>query len=273
MKTDVAVIGPGNWGKSLLAALRRAGIPVREVVATKRRRGVGVLKDANLDAQILWLGVPDSAIASVTAQIVARRRAQGKTLRGQLVVHSSGSLTVEAIRGARQAGAAVASVHPVMTFPTRRVVDLHGVLFGVEGEPGIRRRLNLLVRKIGGRPFALESKRKALYHAAGTLASPLLVSELSSAIATARLAGLSSHKARRWVGVLAQATIRNFFERGEAQSFSGPFARGDTATIRLHLHALAKHPTLAEIYRSLGHYAVDEFPVRKRSQLRTLLKA
>ena len=272
MKTDIALIGPGNWGTSLLTALRQAGFPIREIVAKRRRRGVVTFEDAVFEARILWLCVPDGAVADVAARIVSRRCEQGKTLRGQLVVHSSGALTVEALAAVRKAGAQVASVHPVMSFPTRKVVGLHGVLFGVEAQPKIRRSLYAVIRKLGGEPFAVRSAKKALYHAAGTLASPLLVSELSAAMATARLAGLSQNEARKWVGVLAQATVRNVFERGEALSFSGPFARGDVATISLHLQALAAHPIVAEIYRSLAAHAVDVLPVERRGDMRSLLE-
>jgi predicted short-subunit dehydrogenase-like oxidoreductase (DUF2520 family) len=241
---------------------------VREVVSRTRRSGVVRLGEAQLNAQILWLCVPDGAIADVAAAIVQRRR----DLHGQLVVHSSGALTVAALESARKAGAAVASVHPVMSFPTRRVVPLKDVLFGVEALPEARRKLYALIRKIGGRPFAIQSAKKALYHAAGTLASPLLVSELSAAMATARLAGLSAGEARRWVGVLAQATVRNVFEQGPAKSFSGPFARGDVATISLHLKALAKHPMLTEIYQSLARYAIETLPVERKSELGSLFE-
>jgi predicted short-subunit dehydrogenase-like oxidoreductase (DUF2520 family) len=273
MKTDVTIVGLGNWGSSLRSALRRADIRVREVVSKRRRNGAKTLADAQLNAQILWLCVPDDAIADVAASIVERRREQGRTLRGQLVIHSSGALAVSALELSRKAGASVASVHPVMSFPTRRVVDLHGVLFGVEApQPEVKRRLNALIREIGGKPFAIRSTKKALYHAAGTLASPLLVSQLSAAMTTARLAGLSSKEARQWVEMLAQATIGNVFERGEARSFSGPFARGDVATIRLHLQALTKHPIVAEIYRSLAFHAIEALPVERRSELRVLLE-
>ncbi len=272
MKTDVSVIGPGNWGSSLIAALRRAEISVREVVAKKGRKNATALRAALLDAQILWLCVPDSEIEGATEAIVERRQAQGKALHGQLIVQSSGALTVAVLEAARKAGAAVASVHPAMSFPTRKVVDVRGVLFGVEARPEIRKRLYGLVRKIGGWPFAVRSARKSLYHAAGTLASPLLVSELSAAIATARLAGLSAREAQQWVGMLAQATVRNVFERGMAKSFSGPFARGDIATIRLHLQALAGHPIVAEIYYSLALQAIETLPVKRRSDLRSLVE-
>jgi len=228
---------------------------------------------AQLDARILWLGVPDGAIADVAAAIVERRRELGKTLRRQLVIHSSGALTLAALKKARKAGASIASVHPVMSFPTRLPVTLRDVLFGVEAqEPRVKRQLYVLIRRFGGRPFGIRSEKKALYHAAGTLASPLLLSELSAAMDTARLAGLSTNDAKRCVGALAEATLRNLQINGEAKSFSGPFARGDIATIRLHLRTLARHPMLAGVYLSLAKYAIEKLPVERRGEIRSLLE-
>ncbi len=271
-KTDVCLIGPGNWGTSLAAAFVLAGMPPREIVVRRRKRGQGstvTWSEARLDAGILWLCVPDSAISEVAAEIVRRR----PDLRGQIVVHSSGALTVEALEPARRAGAAVASVHPAMTFPTRHPVPLDGVLFGIEAaDAAARRLLHTLVRKVGGKPFNITAKNKALYHAAGTLASPLLVAELTAAIETARLAGLEPRDALRWVESLAMATSRNVFSRGPGRSFSGPFARGDAATIQLHLQALQKHPILAELYRSLAAWAVESLPVQNRLTLEKILR-
>jgi len=273
MNTDVAVIGPGNWGSSLVAALRHARIPLSEVVSKTCRSNTIKLENAQLNASILWLCVPDDAIADVAAAIVKRRYQQANSLRGQLVVHSSGALTVAPLDVVRKAGAFVASMHPVMSFPTRKIVPLQNVLFGVEAQkPVIKRKLYGLIRKIGGKPFTIDSAKKALYHAAGTLASPLLVSELTAAITTARMAGLSASEARKWVGILAQTTIKNVFEQGEAKSFSGPFARGDVTTISLHLRALTEHPILTDVYRSLARHAVDTLPVGRKKELRALLE-
>lgn len=267
-KTDVALIGLGNWGTSLAAALLRARIPLSEVIVRRRKRlsplPTASWKNAALDARILWLCVPDSAISEVASEIVRRR----PLLRDQIVVHSSGALTVDALSSAQKAGAAIASIHPVMTFPTRNPVALDSVLFGVEASsPAARRTLHQIIRKLGGIPFDITSKNKALYHAAGTLASPLLVSELHAAIETARLAGLDSRTAAQWVEALATATTRNLFTRGSSRSFSGPFARGDASTIRLHLKALHAHPILADVYRSLALHAVGTLPVRNAQAL------
>ncbi len=267
-RIDVAVIGLGNWGSSLAAALTRAGVPVREIVVRRRMRSCPyptvLWTKAALDARILWLCVSDSAISDVATRIANRR----PDLSGQIVVHSSGALTVDALEPARRYGATVASVHPAMTFPTRKAVPLDSVLFGVEApDSSTRRTLHSLIRKLGGQPFDIASENKALYHAAGTLASPLLVSELAAAIETARLAGLDRKTAARWVETLAQATAKNVFARGAARSFSGPFARGDASTIRLHLQALQQHPMLPDLYRSLAVHALGALPVQNARAL------
>jgi predicted short-subunit dehydrogenase-like oxidoreductase (DUF2520 family) len=269
-KPDVSIIGLGNWGTSLAAALTRTSTPPCEIVVRRKRPKASTVtwNKARLDARILWLCVPDSAIPKAAAQIARRR----PDLHGKIVVHSSGALAVDALDPARRAGAAVASVHPAMTFPGRHPVPLDGVLFGVEAsDPAARRTLDDLVRRLGGRPFNISSRYKALYHAAGTLASPLLVSELAAAIEAARLAGLDRRNAIRWVESLATATFRNLFTRGPARSFSGPFARGEAGTIQLHLQALQKHPILAALYRSLAVYAVDSLPVQNSSALEQVL--
>lgn len=257
--SSVAVIGAGNWGSSLSAALRQSGIAPREVV------GRADWRRAKLDARVLWLCVPDAAIEGVAEKVVARR---GQNLREQIVVHSSGALPAAVLERARSAGARIAAAHPVMTFPTREVVLLAGVMFGIESRDAIaRRELTALVRRLGGVPFAIKPEGKALYHAAGVLASPLLVSALVTAIETAQLAGLNERTATAWVRSLAEATANNVFTRGPGRSFSGPFARGDAETIRLHLQALVKHPVLAEVYRSLARHAVAALPVRNRRAL------
>lgn len=265
----ISLIGLGNWGISLTYGILSAGLPLREIVIRGRSpRDVSGLplvrwKQARLDAPILWLCVPDREIAAVAAHIASRR-----DLHGQIVVHSSGALTVDALAAARKAGALVASVHPVMTFPTRSPVPITRALFGLETSSEVARRaLAKVVRRLGGSPFALDSRRKALYHAAGTMASPLLVSAVGAASEVARAARLSHREAEAVVEALAFATLRNLFTRGPAGAFSGPFARGDAATVKLHLQALARHPILAGVYRSLALHAVATLPVRNRRAL------
>jgi predicted short-subunit dehydrogenase-like oxidoreductase (DUF2520 family) len=221
---------------------------------------------------VLWLCVPDAAIARMTRRLVQRVKARGFTLQGQIVVHSSGALGSGILQAASRAGASVASVHPVMSFPTRAPVSLQGVPFGVEAAAAARPILNSIVRQMGGRPFAIKAENKALYHAVGMLSSPLLVSHLVAAQQAAALAGLSPRQARRLIEPIARATLDNVFLRGAGNSFSGPIARGDLETIRLHLRALKPHPMLAGVYRSLALHALEVLPSPGREPLRRMLR-
>jgi predicted short-subunit dehydrogenase-like oxidoreductase (DUF2520 family) len=264
LQRSVSIIGPGNWGSSLVHALGVAGVPLDEVIVA------ATLNRAQLDADILWLCVPDAAIAPVTRRLV--RRVAKRGLKGQMVVHSSGALGSEVLQAAAKVGASVASVHPLMSFPTRTPISLQGVPFGVEADAAGRRILYTIVRRIGGRPFSIKAGSKALYHAVGVLSSPLLVSHLVAAQEAAALAGFSPRQARRLIEPIARATLDNVFLRGADKSFSGPIARGDVQTIHLHLQALKAHPMLADVYRSLALYALETLPAQARQRLRRLLR-
>jgi predicted short-subunit dehydrogenase-like oxidoreductase (DUF2520 family) len=286
MQRTVSIIGPGNWGSSLAQALIGAGVGLDEVIVptgrgsrsyAPRARSLPrtTLDRARLEADILWLCVPDAVIGQVTRRLVNQvvQRVGARGLKGQIVVHSSGALSSTLLQEAARAGASVASVHPVMSFPTRTPVALEGVPFGVEADASSRRILNAIVRRIGGRPFPVKTATKALYHAIGVLSSPLLVSHLAAAQQTAALAGFTSREARQLIEPIARATLDNFFLRGAGKSFSGPIARGDAQTIRLHLQALEPHPILAGVYRSLALYALEALPANGRKELRASLLA
>jgi predicted short-subunit dehydrogenase-like oxidoreductase (DUF2520 family) len=175
------------------------------------------------------------------------------------------------LQAAADAGASVGSVHPLMSFPTRIPVSLAGVPFAVEADVPTRRILSAMVRKIGGSPFAIGAAGKELYHAVGMLSSPLLVSHLVAAQQAAVLAGFSTRGASRLIEPIARASLDSFFLKGASKSFSGPIARGDLQTIRLHLQALKSHPMLAGVYRSLALYALEAWPVPEKKKLRRLL--
>jgi predicted short-subunit dehydrogenase-like oxidoreductase (DUF2520 family) len=252
LQRSVTIIGLGNWGSSLAHALTEANVPLHPV-------------STPLLADIFWLCVPDAAIAEATGRLV---KAHGAKLKGRIVVHSSGARNVEVLKTATAAGAAGASVHPLMSFPTRKPVSLRGVPFGIEADPATRRTLNALIRRVGGEPFAVNGETKALYHAVGVLSSPLLVSHLVAAQQTAALAGFSPRQVRKLMEPIVRATIDNVFRRGAEKSFSGPIARGDGQTIRLHLQALEPHPMLAAVYRSLALYALAALPGTAKVQLK-----
>lgn len=275
-RSGISIVGAGNWGSSLAAAVSNAEIPLLEVVvhrAKDRRRKFGeasavLLKDAALDADVIWLCVPDREIAAVAARLSELRG----DLRRQTVVHASGAMTAKILDSAKQAGASVGAIAPVCSIPTRDPVSLSGVNFVVEADSErTRRKLSQLVEKLGGIPLRVDSAKKALYHAAATMASPLMVSAVHAAVSMAQLAGLGKADAEAVVRALALGSLRNYFEDGSEKSFSGAFARGDAGTVELHLQALLAHPNLHAAYLELARHAVGSLAVRNRAELERLL--
>jgi predicted short-subunit dehydrogenase-like oxidoreductase (DUF2520 family) len=80
----------------------------------------------------------------------------------------------------------------------------------------------------------LRPGNKALYHAAATFASPLFAPLLQAAVLLLGRAGIGPKTALQALRPLLLTTLDNFAHAGK-QSWTGPFARGDAATVRKHL--------------------------------------
>lgn len=280
-KPDIAFIGCGSLVLALAPELQRAGytideIVVRDLPASRRRaaalgRRIGAratpLARAALRANIIWLGVSDSALADCARQLSERR----ESWKGVLVLHSSGALSSEILAPLAARGARVASLHPMMTFVRRSAPPLAGVGFAAEGLPAALAQTRTLVRDLGGHWFRISKAAKPLYHAWGAFASPLLIMELALAETVAQTAGISRTQVRRIMEPIVRRTIDNYFSYGAAAAFSGPLARGDLATVVRHLAELKRVPAAREVYRELARSALLTLPVGQRKSLTRLL--
>jgi len=278
-KPRVAIVGAGNLGSALALSLRRAGFAVDAVIARPTEKSIGkarrlarqigaqVLSDtADLKAELVWFCVPDSQIGRAAATL-----AQGFRWKGVVALHSSGALTSDELGPLRQRGAAVASVHPLMTFVPGSRPALDGVPFAIEGDRRAVQSARRIVRELGGQPFAIRKQDKAAYHTWGTFASPLLTALLATTERVAISAGVKRKDAvRRMVPILRQ-TLANYAERGAARSFSGPIIRGDVDTVKRHLKVLKSIPTARAVYASLARASLELLPVKHKNALRRLL--
>ena len=261
-KPIVAIVGAGSLATSLAAALDDAGFTITEIVARNSPQSrrcprtlaakvgaqVVTANSAALDATVLWFCVPDREIrgaASAVADRLAARAATSKKNKIRFAFHSSGALSSRELEPLRKAGAAVASVHPLMTFVAGARPSLQGVPFAMEGDDAATRVARRIVRELGGESFRLPASRKAAYHAWATLTSPLLLAFLVTLEEAARAAGLTREDARRKSLPIIQQTLANYSRLGPALSFSGPLVRGDAETVAKHLAALKKHPEAA----------------------------
>jgi predicted short-subunit dehydrogenase-like oxidoreductase (DUF2520 family) len=279
---SVTIVGLGRLGSALALALHGAGVSVGELVvrgtpdASQRKlaRAVGARisawRDADLDADLIWLCVADGEIGSLATELASRWKTQKKP---RVVLHSSGVLGSGVLAPAKKIGVAVGSAHPFRSFPQRAVkaASMRGTLFGVEGDAAAVTAARGLISKIGGEAFSVDAESKALYHAFGSFASPLLVALLAAAEEAGGRAGVARKTVAKLMRSLAGGTFANWDRNGAAGSFSGPIVRGDVETIRLHLASLQGTPELAAIYRALSGYAVEHLPGQQKSELRAVL--
>jgi predicted short-subunit dehydrogenase-like oxidoreductase (DUF2520 family) len=224
------------------------------------------MNSEEVKARILWLCVPDGEIACAAVSL-----SEGFQGRGKIALHSSGALGSEILEPLRRRGAAVASVHPLMTFVQGSRPSLAGVSFAIEGDPVAVRAAHRIVRDFGGQSYPISRKEKTAYHAWGTFASPLLTALLATTEEVAALAGVRKKAARERMLPILLETVKNYGKLGAAAGFSGPIVRGDVETVRRHLAVLRTTPVPREVYVALARAALEYLPAKNKKSLRTLL--
>jgi predicted short-subunit dehydrogenase-like oxidoreductase (DUF2520 family) len=280
-KPSVAIIGAGNLARALAVSLRDAGFPIAAIVGRSNKESlksarrlaqqVGARATTDLRtvrADLVWFCVPDSAIEQVSRKSVAEMLGNTK-----VALHSSGALTSDELNAWRERGAAVASVHPMMTFVRGSQPSLAGVPFAIEGDAKAIRVSREIVGALGGLAYPIRKEDKAAYHTWGTFASPLFTALLATAERVASEAGVRpKDAARRMVPMLLQ-TLANYAEFGAGRGFSGPIIRGDVDTVKRHLKALRTVPTARDVYAALATAAIEYLPAKNKTALKKVWKS
>ena len=278
-RPEIAIIGAGYFGTALAISLAKTQYRVREVIfrdsksssrkAMTLARRIGArsisLEGNQIHSQIVWLCVPDREIEAC-AKALAHL-----DWNGRIALHSSGALGSDTLRALRSRGARVASLHPLMTFVSGVTPSLKGVGFAIEGDEAAVRAGRRIIAALGGQSYRIAQKDKALYHAWGTFASPLLTILLEVGERVAQAARISPEQARRRVAPILHQTVENYVRLGAARGFSGPIVRGDVSTIRGHLRAIRAVPSAREVYVTLAKAAVKTLPVHDRAKVKRLL--
>jgi predicted short-subunit dehydrogenase-like oxidoreductase (DUF2520 family) len=213
-------------------------------------------------AQVWMLAVGDDQIAPVCAAL-----ATGGLLAGATVFHCSGAKGSSELQAARDAGARVASVHPVRSFadPAAVAAAFDGTWCGVEGDADALAVLAPAFEAIGARLVEIDAAAKTVYHAASVFASNYLVTVLDAALRAYAAAGVPLAVARELARPLASETLANVLTLGAPGALSGPIARGDLATVaRQHAALQDWDAPTAALYEALAA-ATTDLAARKRS--------
>jgi len=260
-----AIIGLGKVGSSIGCLLKQAGYNIVAVVdqseETLRKNIVYTggkpfsnPSEIDVDAACFIITTGDDQIQKACEELSPRLKADS------VVIHMSGAGGLDLLRPARRAGAKTGSIHPLQTFSDieTAIGSLAGTVYGITVDPDLENWANRLVRAIGGVPFFVDNRDRALYHAAACIVSNYFVSLMYMAEEIYRILGLDAKEARRAFWPLLMGTLHNIEQKGSVPSLTGPIARGDLGTLEKHLEAIrAQMPSLLSVYGELGKITAD----------------
>ncbi|MBJ7521862.1 MAG: DUF2520 domain-containing protein [Solirubrobacteraceae bacterium] len=215
-----ALIGAGQLGTALAAAMRASGLTVSGPLG----RGADA---AGADAVLLC--VPDAEIAAAASCVRP----------GPLVGHVSGATTLAPLAPHR-----AFSLHPLMTVPAGAPASIFtGAPCAVAGDPVARE----LAEALAMRPVEIADEDRAAYHAAASIASNFLVTLEDAAERLVATTGAP----RELLVPLVRATVESWAERG-GDALTGPIARGDDLTVARQRAAVAERtPELLPLFDAL----------------------
>lgn len=260
-----AIIGLGMVGTAVGHLLKKSG---HEIIAISDKSAAALKnalpytggtafrdpKKAALDADCILITTPDDNIRSACIEI-----ADSELLKNKFVFHMSGAGGLDLLDSAKEAGAVIASIHPVQSFSSidTAINSIPGSIFGITADKRARKLSEIIVLDLRGIPIFIKPAQKPLYHAAACIASNYLVSLLSIVESTYESIGISNTNARKAYLPLIYGTLNNVEKSGLISALTGPIARGDAGTVKKHIEAMDNtQPQYSALYASLGLIAV-----------------
>jgi predicted short-subunit dehydrogenase-like oxidoreductase (DUF2520 family) len=273
VKDGIAILGLGKVGTAIGYLLKEAGYRILAVASRSQSSlNYGVTftggqpftnySQAAAQADCIIITTPDDAILPACIQIVK----SGGVKPRKKVIHMSGARGLDLLDPAKNAGAYVASIHPLQSFADVRgaISNIPGSTFGITAQDEIKDWSVQMVKNIGGVPFFVSDEEKPLYHAAACIASNYLTTLLFMVEEILMLLGLTRKEAEDAFWPLVMGTISNIEQKGAVSALTGPISRGDTGTIRKHLVCLQQRcPDYLRPYCEMGIIAADVGVMKK----------
>lgn len=263
---SVFVLGAGRAGTGIAHAVRAAGgalvgLHGRRALTLDAPLGevtVGALPATIARASIVLVAVQDRALDAALHE-VEERAATGGLAPGAAVLQASGSAEPVGFDALRAHGAVCGTFHPLVPLAEARQAPelLRGAWVGIDGDPEAERAGRALADLLGAHTLRIPGGRKGRYHAAAVFASnfPIVLAAIAERLLAH--AGVEASEARPAVRHLLSSAAVNL-ARGDdaALALTGPIVRGDDATVRRHLAALADDPGADAAYHAMAREAV-----------------
>lgn len=264
----VSIIGAGVVGTAIGYLLKKSGYKISGIgsrtleSAYKAQHFIGEgeistdLSAISKKADIIFITTSDDAIEGVCNKLV---REKGINT-GATVFHMSGALPSDILGSARNAGANVASLHPLQSLANvqEAVKNLPGSFFCLEGDDKAILIARDIVKGLKGKIITLKSDKKPLYHAGASVASNFLVATIRFGIELLEKAEIEKVVALEALLPLIKGTLMNIESLGIPLALTGPISRGDINVVEGHLRSITKEiPERLRLYIELGEYTLS----------------
>lgn len=246
------VIGLGNLAWSLIPNLQAKGVEVIQLISRSESTvrayceayqivdGRTHIAELRKDADIVFITVGDAAIVGVVDQLT------NMGLSNMVVVHTSGSTAIDVLR---KPGLQVGVFYPMQTFTRDSIPPYTEIPVFLEGNEQVLALLRPLAERLSNRVYELDSEARMRVHIGAVLACNF--TNYLFRMAAAQLPEGEGFDFTIYEPLVREHIEKVFrFQPGNTQT--GPAVRGDQVTIDKHLHALARQPSLKELYETLS---------------------
>jgi predicted short-subunit dehydrogenase-like oxidoreductase (DUF2520 family) len=246
---QVSIIGSGNVAQHLIQAFAKTTeIELVQVFSRKPELLFSlvpnhkIISDYNLlkAVDLIIIAVSDDAIAIVSAQI---------TLKNQLVVHTSGSVSMDALNSKNRHGV----FYPLQTFSVSKEIDFK--LIPICLESTTRKDYQILekvAKSISDVTYNINSEERKALHVAAVFVSNFVnhLYQIGNELC------LENDLSFEILKPLITETANKIQTLSPTQAQTGPAKRNDTQTIKAHLSFLT-NDNQKEIYKLLTKSIID----------------
>jgi predicted short-subunit dehydrogenase-like oxidoreductase (DUF2520 family) len=222
------------------------------------------------DSDVIIISTNDTSIDDVVQELIKYKH----LIKDKVFAHLSGAITLKILNSISEIGGHGMVIHPVQTCPSinAAISLLPESYITIEGDSIAINIGKYLAEKIGAKPIIISDINKPLYHAACVVVSNYLVTLTQAGLTILKSSGFPVEKYPDVLIPLMEGTLKNINEKGCLNSLSGPVARGDTDTIKLHLENISEEEIL-KLYKTLGKMTlniaskIENFPYNKYNEM------
>ncbi|EMT38290.1 Rossmann-like and DUF2520 domain-containing protein [Thermoanaerobacter thermohydrosulfuricus] len=261
----IGFVGAGVVGTSLAFLLSQNGINIsgflsRNLESAKKSAEFtqssvfSSYEEVITNSDVIIISTNDNSIPEVVNNLSQYK----EILKEKTFAHLSGALNLEVLNPLKDENNFIMVLHPIQTCPSvsSALELLPKSYFTLEGDEKAVEIGKEIVNKISGKYIVLNNIVRPLYHAACVVASNYLVALSKFSLLLLKESGFPFENYPDALIPLMEGTLKNIKEKGTTDALTGPIARGDVNTVKLHLENI-KDPSLEELYKSLGKLTLE----------------